>query len=141
VPSRIGSETEAVLGATHPNGTTIKEIEEAARLEAELAAHGGVDGQGLGGSGGGSGGGARTVTEDGFDKEHEARYGPRRTAVLFLSICGVAFALWALLRWRGAFPITALSARGFPATRAWFVQGGQLTRRVAVLSKYRWTQT
>lgn len=76
-----------MLGATHPNGTSIKEVEEAARLEAELAANGGLD---------------NDVTDDGFDKEHEARYGPRRTVVLFLSICGIAFALWALLRWRGA---------------------------------------
>lgn len=84
VPSRIGSETEAVLGATHPNGTTIKEVEEAVKLEAEAAKLAEND-----------------VTDDGFDKSHELQYGPRRTAVLFAVIVFIAVVLWALLRWRG----------------------------------------
>lgn len=82
VPSRIGKETEAVLGATHPNGTTIKAIEEAAQAE-ELAKAAEKD-----------------VTDDGFDKDHELTYGPRRTAVLFLFLVLVGALVWGFFRWR-----------------------------------------
>lgn len=82
VPSRIGQETEAVLGATHPNGTTIKAVEEAAKAK-ELAEAAEKD-----------------VTEDGFDKDHELTYGPRRTAVLFLFLIIVVLVVWAFFRWR-----------------------------------------
>ncbi|KAK4054916.1 Cell death protease [Microbotryomycetes sp. JL201] len=85
IPSRIGKETEAVLGATHPNGTTIKEVEEAARLEQETK-------QGLTE--------ADLLTEDGYDKDHELTYGPRRTAVLFLLIVMIVLILWGVLKWR-----------------------------------------
>jgi len=82
VPSRIGKETEAVLGATHPNGTTVKAIAEAAKAK-ELAEAAEKD-----------------VTEDGFDKDHELTYGPRRTAVLFLFLIIVGVAVWTFFRWR-----------------------------------------
>lgn len=82
VPSRIGKETEAVLGATHPNGTTLQAVDEAAKAK-ELAQAAEKD-----------------VTEDGFDKDHELTYGPRRSAVLFLFLVIVVLAVWAFFRWR-----------------------------------------
>ncbi|KAM0793260.1 hypothetical protein ACM66B_000722 [Microbotryomycetes sp. NB124-2] len=97
IPSRIGKETEAVLGATHPNGTTIKEVEEAARLEQELKNQGS---SGSGNGGGGVSGGLDDLTEDGYDKDHELIYGPRRTAVLFLLIVTIVLVLWGVLKWR-----------------------------------------
>ncbi|GAA5976758.1 hypothetical protein JCM11641_000861 [Rhodosporidiobolus odoratus] len=89
IPSRIGKEQEAVLGATHPNGTTL--------AGTELA---------LGGGGGGgldsdaSTSETEKVMEDGLDIHHEAYYGPRRTAALVVLLVLVVGAVWAILRWR-----------------------------------------
>lgn len=86
IPSRIGSANSSVLSATQPDGSallpTIEQQEtadsvlEAAKLE--------------------------TLTTDGFDKEHELQYGPRRTLLLFLALILVGFGWWSLCRWRGS---------------------------------------
>ncbi|KAL8283118.1 hypothetical protein RQP46_005896 [Phenoliferia psychrophenolica] len=83
VPSRLGKETEAVLGATQPDGSTLKGNEAAA-----AAANGDKDTA------------TKDVTLDGFDKDHELRYGPRRTAVLFLLLAVVGVGIWLFFRWR-----------------------------------------
>jgi carboxypeptidase D len=80
IPSRIGKQQEAVLGAVHPNGTT---------LGGDFAV-GDVDPTSP----------DKDVTEDGFDVEHERYYGPRRTAALVFLLLLVVAALWFLLRWR-----------------------------------------
>ena len=45
-------------------------------------------------------GAAKDVTHDGFDKDHELRYGPRRTAVLFGLLGVVGVGVWLFFRWR-----------------------------------------
>lgn len=85
VPSRIGKETEAVLGATQPDGSTLKENEAAAA--AALAA-------------GKTPSGGKDVTQDGFDRDHERIYGPRRTAVLFFLLALAGVGVWGFFRWR-----------------------------------------
>ncbi|KAI5477048.1 carboxypeptidase D [Pseudohyphozyma bogoriensis] len=77
VPSRIGKETEAVLGVTQPDGTTLETLTDA-ESDAEV----------------------KDITEDGFDKDHELIYGPRRTAALFVLLLAVMAAVWAFFRWR-----------------------------------------
>ena len=77
VPSRLGKETEAVLGATQPDGSTLKGNEAAAAVDDE-----------------------KDVTQDGFDKDHELRYGPRRTAVLFFLMAIAGVGVWLFFRWR-----------------------------------------
>jgi len=78
IPSRIGHETEAVLGATRPDGSALNPAPE----ELEAAAP------------------PKSVTEDGFDKDHERLYGPRRTLVLFVLLFALGMAVWAFFRWR-----------------------------------------
>lgn len=78
VPSRIGKETEAVLGATHPNGSTLPGVEEAAAAEQSSQT---------------------ALTDDGFNKDHELLYGPRRTMVLFLLLALVGGGIWFFIRW------------------------------------------
>mgnify|MGYP001559341699 FL=1 len=78
VPSRIGKETEAVIGATHPNGSTLPGVEEAAAAEQSSQAE---------------------LSDDGFNKEHELLYGPRRTIVLFLLLALVGGGVWLFVRW------------------------------------------
>ncbi|KAK4058022.1 Cell death protease [Microbotryomycetes sp. JL221] len=100
LPSRLGNETEAVLGATHPNGTTIKEVEQALKdltsdsdtvdVNDNMGFNDGKDESTTTGS----------TDEQGFDKDHELMYGPRRTAVLFLLIVSVVVLLWVILKWR-----------------------------------------
>ena len=78
IPSRIGHETEAVLGATRPDGSAISPVvpdTDATTLKP-------------------------SVTEDGFDKDHERLYGPRRTLVLFVLLAALGLAVWAFFRWR-----------------------------------------
>ncbi|KAK4704188.1 hypothetical protein P7C70_g2025, partial [Phenoliferia sp. Uapishka_3] len=82
VPSRLGQETEAVLGATQPDGQTLKVNEDA-------AAEANGDKLPL-----------KDVTHDGFDKEHELMYGPRRTAVLFLFLTVFGVGIYLFFRWR-----------------------------------------
>ncbi|GAA5887724.1 hypothetical protein JCM6882_001510 [Rhodosporidiobolus microsporus] len=96
IPSRIGSQPEVVLGATHPNGSTLPGAEQlAAGADSGLdAAEGQKEGLNLGGGGAGT-------TEDGYKIEHELYYGPRRTAALVVLLVVVVGAVWAILRWRG----------------------------------------
>ncbi|KAM0755570.1 alpha/beta-hydrolase [Meredithblackwellia eburnea MCA 4105] len=82
VPSQVGNEANTVLGATHPDGSTLKENEAAAE-----AANGGKSP-------------ASDMSEDGFDKAHERIYGPRRTAFLFFLLILLGFVVWGFLRWR-----------------------------------------
>ncbi|BGP12710.1 hypothetical protein JCM10213_008848 [Rhodosporidiobolus nylandii] len=84
VPSRVGKQQEAILGATHPNGTTLAGASEAA---------GAADGDAPSAN-------SEKVTDDGFDKHHEAYYGPRRTAALVFLLLVVVGSIWAILRWR-----------------------------------------
>lgn len=79
IPSKIGKETEAVLGATQPDGSTLEMLE-------------GLDANGLP---------EKDVTEDGFDKDHERLYGPRQTAMLFLLVTAAIFGIWGINHWRG----------------------------------------
>ncbi|GAA5887520.1 hypothetical protein JCM5296_002604 [Sporobolomyces johnsonii] len=83
VPSRVGTEAETVLGATHPNGTTLPGVEDAVVADASADAAAGKD-----------------VTEDGFDVDHERYYGPRRTAALVFFLLVVGGAGWMIVRWR-----------------------------------------
>lgn len=80
IPSRIGHETEAVLGATRPDGSALNPV-----VVDETPASP-----------------PKSVTEDGFDKDHERLYGPRRTLVLFVLLVASGVALWAFFRWRGS---------------------------------------
>lgn len=75
VPSRIGNETEAVLAPMHLNGTTLVSPLSPAEIEEE------------------------NVTIDGFDRDHELQYGPRRTVVLFVMIAFIAVTIWGFVRW------------------------------------------
>ncbi|GAA6032845.1 hypothetical protein JCM8097_000825 [Rhodosporidiobolus ruineniae] len=81
IPSRIGNEQAAVLGAVHPNGTTLPGAELAVDADADTSNE-------------------KEVTEDGFDIDHERYYGPRRTAALVFLLVVVGGAIWAILRWR-----------------------------------------
>lgn len=86
IPSRVGKhETDSVLGATSPDGSTLSGVAEAAALAAAAAAEEAKSVE---------------ITEDGFNKYHEMLYGPRRTAVLFVMLLVVGFALWGFFRWR-----------------------------------------
>lgn len=80
VPSRIGAEIEAVIGATLPNGTTLPSLS-STNSTADLPM-------------------GRVEDEDGFDRVHEAFYGPRRTALVVLLLLGVVGFFWGFLRWR-----------------------------------------
>lgn len=86
IPSGIGSANSSVLAATQPDGSALLptiEQQETADLVLEAAKLG-------------------TLTTDGFDKEHELQYGPRRTLLLFLALILVGFGWWSLCRWRGS---------------------------------------
>ncbi|GAA5850271.1 hypothetical protein JCM8547_001073 [Rhodosporidiobolus lusitaniae] len=87
IPSRIGSQPESVLGAVHPNGTTLSGAELAAGLAGSSDSSTGT-------------GAEEKVTHDGYDVEHERYYGPRRTAALVLLLVLVVGAVWGVLRWR-----------------------------------------
>ncbi|GAA5835285.1 hypothetical protein JCM11251_006669 [Rhodosporidiobolus azoricus] len=91
IPSRIGSEPEVVLGATHPNGSTLAGAVELANGNngALLPGQDGKEGEKDG------------TTEDGYKIEHELYYGPRRTAALVFLLVVIVGAVWAILRWRG----------------------------------------
>lgn len=78
IPSRIGHETEAVLGPTRPDGSALNPIVADPELDTAKP----------------------SVTEDGFDKDHERLYGPRRTLVLFVMLAALGVAVWAFFRWR-----------------------------------------
>lgn len=80
IPSRIGDEIPAVLGATAVNGTTLPGVVEAAKA-AQVAEQ------------------MPVVDEDGLNREHEAYYGPRRSASLFIVLIGAGILVWALNRW------------------------------------------
>lgn len=86
IPSRIGSSPEAVLAATHPNGTALVPP---SVLDANLD---GADADGP----------AEKVIEDGYDVEHERQFGPRRTAALVVFLLLTVGALWAIVHWRKA---------------------------------------
>lgn len=80
IPSRIGvAELEVILGATKPDGSaldsTLKEVADAAVIEKE-------------------------ISEDGFDKDHELMYGPRRTFLLFLFLLLGVFCFWMFCQWK-----------------------------------------
>jgi carboxypeptidase D len=81
IPSRIGKQQETLLGAVHPNGTTLSGSQLAAG-EADSTSS------------------DKDVTEDGYDVEHERYYGPRRTGALVFLLLLVVGAIWAILRWR-----------------------------------------
>ncbi|BGP44767.1 Cell death protease [Rhodotorula kratochvilovae] len=80
IPSSIGKEEATVIGATHPNGTTLQGIAELASDEVDE--------------------GPKEVSEEGYDIEHERFYGPRRTAALVILLVLLAAAIWAILHWR-----------------------------------------
>ncbi|GAA5980646.1 hypothetical protein JCM10908_001720 [Rhodotorula pacifica] len=90
IPSRIGSQVETVLGATHPNGTSLSDLlslasgNEASTEKGELA--GVTSGIVIGGGG--------------DDIEHERIYGPRKTAALVVLLLLLAGAVWAILHLR-----------------------------------------
>ncbi|GAA5876309.1 hypothetical protein JCM3774_003719 [Rhodotorula dairenensis] len=94
IPSRIGSEVETVLGATHPNGTSLSDL-------LRLASPGSSD-QDDPGSGSAAAGGGGIVIGGGAvdDIEHERKYGPRKTAALVVLLLLLGGALWAILHWR-----------------------------------------
>lgn len=95
IPSRIGSEVETVLGATHPNGTSLSDL-------LRLASPGTSD-QGELGSGSAAAGGGEIVIGGGVgedDIEHERKYGPRKTAALVVLLLVLGGALWGILHWR-----------------------------------------
>lgn len=68
------------MGATHPDGSTLPGLEEAAA--AELAAQK-----------------EAALASDGFDKNHELLFGPRRTVLLVLLLVVLGIAVWAFVRW------------------------------------------
>lgn len=81
VPSRIGAEVEAVIGATLPNGTTLPSLS-SPNVTSNLPSS------------------SRIEDIDGFDREHEAFYGPRRTALVVILLLGVVGFFYGFLRWR-----------------------------------------
>ncbi|GJN91580.1 hypothetical protein Rhopal_004603-T1 [Rhodotorula paludigena] len=89
IPSRIGDEAATVLGATHPNGSTLAGA-------AELAAGGSDSALSTGDEAGED----KELTDEGYDVEHERYYGPRRTAALVVLLVLLAAAVWAILHWR-----------------------------------------
>ncbi|TKA55376.1 hypothetical protein B0A53_02300 [Rhodotorula sp. CCFEE 5036] len=95
IPSRIGSEIETVLGATHPNGTSLSDL-------LKLASGGLTDPDelGTGSTEGGGGGGIVIGGGGGDDIEHERKYGPRKTAALVVLLLLLGGAVWAILHWR-----------------------------------------
>ncbi|GAA6023747.1 hypothetical protein JCM10207_000245, partial [Rhodosporidiobolus poonsookiae] len=92
IPSSLGSELPSVLGATHPNGSTLAGASSGSDLSA-------ADGSAPLGASEGKGTEAATMT-DGFDPAHERYYGPRRTAALVVVLVAVVGIVWAVLRWR-----------------------------------------
>lgn len=81
VPSRIGAEVEAVIGATLPNGTTLPSLA-SPNSTTNLPTS------------------SKIEDIDGFDRQHEAFYGPRRTVLVFLLLLAVIGFFWGFLRWR-----------------------------------------
>lgn len=94
IPSRIGSEVETVLGATHPNGTSLSDLLK--------FASGGAGAQDELGTGSVEGGGRIVIGGGGGvdDIEHERKYGPRKTAALVVLLLLLGGAVWAILHWR-----------------------------------------
>lgn len=75
IPSRIGKiETEVILGATQPDGTA---LEKAIIVEKKPE-----------------------LSNDGFDREHELLYGPRRTILLFGFLTAFVILFWGICSWR-----------------------------------------
>lgn len=90
IPSRIGPEVETVLGATHPNGTSLVDLLNLASGGAEN--ENGAESDGFGGG--------IVIGTVGDDIEHERKYGPRKTAALVGLLVLLGAAVWAVLRFR-----------------------------------------
>lgn len=87
IPSRIGSQTETVLGATHPNGTSLY----------DLLNLGSGDGADTGSEGVEGAGGGIVIGTEGDDIEHERKYGPRKTAALVGLLVLLGVGIWVTL--------------------------------------------
>ena len=83
IPSRLGGEREAVVGETSPDGSTLEKGGNAETDVSKSPLAADVDGDG----------------KDELNKDREAYYGPRRTAVLVLLILTIVAVLLLIFRW------------------------------------------
>jgi hypothetical protein len=79
IPSKLSGQQEAILGVTHPNGTTLKQPE---AIELEPLDEEEVQAQ-----------------QDAKDESREAYYGPRRSATLTLVLVTVIILVVLFIRW------------------------------------------
>ena len=93
VPSRLGNESERIVGATHPNGTSIdsalvvgSDDDSSSNNNNNGAAEKGSDD-------------TSSVVHGGYDKDHEEKFGPRQTAVLVITLLAIGTAVYAFLHW------------------------------------------
>jgi len=103
IPSRIGSEPATILGATHPNGSTLAGALDALSPGSSSSSSSSADGDGDGDSASSpSSADKDLLAHDGFNIEHERTYGPRRTAALVVLLVLVGGLVWGVVHWRKA---------------------------------------
>ncbi|GAA5834413.1 hypothetical protein JCM9279_004309 [Rhodotorula babjevae] len=103
IPSRIGSEPATILGATHPNGSTLAGALDALSPGSSSSSSSSADLDADGDPASSSSGGDKdALAHDGFNIEHERTYGPRRTAALVVLLVLVGGLVWGVVHWRKA---------------------------------------
>lgn len=102
IPSRIGSEPATILGATHPNGSTLAGALDALSPGSSSSSSSADVDADADGSSSPSSGDKDALAHGGFDIEHERTYGPRRTAALVVLLVLVGGLVWGVVHWRKA---------------------------------------
>ncbi|GAA5926332.1 hypothetical protein JCM3775_000987 [Rhodotorula graminis] len=102
IPSRVGSEAATILGATHPNGSTLAGALDALSPGSSSSSSSLDLDADLDGSSSPLSGDKDALAHGGFDIEHERTYGPRRTAALVVLLALVGGLVWGVVHWRKA---------------------------------------